>query len=333
MAPPKPPTSLVEFCRRFPSAEECADYLFQVRWPEGFVCPRCNELGGYLIAARKSVECSNPACRCQTSITAGTVLHRTKQSLHTWFWAAYLVTNLTPSISAKQFQEQLGIKRYETAFMLLHKLRAALVAPGRDMLRGEVEVDETYIGGPEEGTAGRGVTKKKLVVAAVELLRWVDDKTRRERVRCGRVRMQIIPNASGSSLKKFLINNVTRGACVWTDGWRGYSFLEAAGYHQKVRTKDEEEDHLPYFHRVVSNLKTWLLGTYHGGVQGKHLPAYLNEFVFRFNRRYLEGKGFNRALGLAATQEGPTYEAFYNTGKRGGWRHKVGSKTNHHGSS
>lgn len=327
---PTPPTSLVEFCRRFPSAEECADYLFQVRWPEGFVCPRCGDSGGYLIAARKTVECSNPECRRQTSITAGTILHRTKQSLHTWFWAAYLITNLTPSISAKQFQAQMDLKRYETAFMLLHKLRSALVAPGRDLLRGEVEVDEAYIGGPEEGAIGRGVKKKRMVIAAIELVRWVDAKSCKERVRCGRIRMQVIPNASGSSLQKFIVANVQRGTRVWTDGWRGYSFLEGAGYLQEVRTKKDDQDLLPHFHRVISNLKTWLLGTYHGGIQGKHLPAYLNEFVFRFNRRYLEGKGFNRALGLVTTQEGPTYKALYKAGSRGGWKHKVGKEPKIH---
>ena len=308
----------------FPSAEECAEYLFQIRWTKGFVCPRCGERSGYSIPTRKTVECSNPACRHQTSITAGTVLHRAKQSLHTWFWAAYLVTNLTPSISAKQFQEQLGIKSYETAFCMLHKLRSALVAPGRDRLHGEIEVDEGYIAGKKEGCIGRGSMEKQLVVGAVELLRWFDPKTQQARVRCGRVRLQVIPNASGNYLKKFVTGNVERGSSIFTDGWKGYSFLLGAGYHHEAQIKSAKDESLPHFHRVISNLKTWLLGTYHGGVQAKHLPAYLNEFTFRFNRRFLSGNAFNRALGLATELEGPTYEDLYHAGKRGRWKHPVG---------
>ena len=305
------PTSLVAFSSMFPSEKECADYLFQVRWPKGFACPRCENLGGYPVLARKIVECSNPACRYQASLTAGTVLHRTKQSLYSWFWAAYLLTNLTPSISAKQFQEQLGISSYETAFCMLHKLRSALVAPGRDRLRGEVEIDEGYVGGKEEGNIGRGAVSKQIVVGAVERIRWIDPKSGKRRVRCGRIRLEAIPDVAGATLRKFVVGNVAKGTKVLTDGWTGYSFVKKAGFKHSVQVRVDEKESMPHFHRVISNLKTWIKGTYHGAVQPKHLQSYLNEYTFRFNRRFLKGKGFNRALGLSTELSGPTYDDLY----------------------
>ena len=308
---PEPPTSLVAFSRMFPSDKECAAYLYQIRWPKGFSCPRCGVLGGYPVPARKVVECSDPACRYQCSLTAGTVLHRTKQSLYSWFWAAYLLTNLTPSISAKQFQEQLGIASYETAFCMLHKLRSALVAPGRDRLRGEVETDESYVGGKEEGCIGRGSVEMQIVVGAVELIRWHDARSGKPRVRCGRIRLEAIPDASGATLRKFVVANVAKGTKVVTDGWKGYSFAQRAGYKHTVPVRVDESESLPHFHRVISNLKTWLMGTFHGGVQPKHLQAYLNEFTFRFNRRNLQGKAFNRALGPPTDSVAPTYDDLY----------------------
>jgi transposase-like protein len=239
------------------------------------------------------------------------VLHRTKQSLRTWFWAAYLITNLTPSISAKQFQSQLGIKSYETAFCMLHKMRAALVAPGRDKLRGAVEVDEGYVGGREKGQRGRGVITKQIVVGAVELVNWADGPSARKRVRCGRIRLQTVRDVSAESLRDFVTTNVARGSTVFTDGWAAYGFLAKAGYKHRVHVQSAGAEALPHFHRVISNLKTWLKGTYHGAMSAKHLHAYLNEFTFRFNRRFLPDNGFNRALGLAMQLEGPTYDNLY----------------------
>lgn len=307
----KPPTSLTAFTEMFSSEEKCARYLYDIRWPKGFACPRCGSRGGYPVLERRVVECSNPKCKYQCSVTAGTVLHRTKQSLCTWFWAAYLITSLTPSISAKQFQDQLGIKTYETAFCMLHKLRAALVAPGRDRLRGEIEIDEGYVGGREEGRVGRGAETKQLVVGAVELINWIDAKSARPRVRCGRVRLQVIPDASSESLGAFVTANVAKGSKVHTDGWSGYQFLAQARYKHAIQQQAKGAEALPHFHRVISNLKTWLKGTYHGRMQPKHLQAYLNEFTFRFNRRFQPDRGFTRALGLVVEMEGTTYDELY----------------------
>lgn len=308
---PDLPTSLVAFSRMFPSDEKCAEYLYRIRWPKGFTCPRCEASGGYPNHKRRIVECSNPSCRYQCSLTAGTVLHRTKQAIHTWFWAAYLVTTLTPSISAKQFQEQMGIATYETAYCMLHKLRSALVAPGRDRLRIEVEVDEGYIGGKEEDCIGRGAIDKEIVVGAVEIIRWVDGKSGKPRVRCGRIRLEAIPDVTGATLRKFVLANVAKGTKVITDGLSSYSFVRKAGFTHEVQKGGAEADSLPHFHRIISNLKTWLKGTFHGRVEPKHLQAYLNEFTFRFNRRFYKGKAFNRALGLATEFTSPTYEELY----------------------
>jgi len=251
-------------------------------------------------------------------------MHRSKQDLRTWFWAVYLVTSLTPGISAVQFQQQLGLSRYETAFNMLHKLRSALVAPGRDPLHGEVEIDEAYVGGTEEGRPGRGAITKALVVCAVELIHWTDSKSGKARVRTGRIRLRVIPDASADSLVPFAQDSVQKGATVHTDGWSGYRALRRLGYHHQPVTQGNGKDaaYMPHVHRVFSNLKTWLLGTHHGRVEHQHLQAYLNEFTFRFNRRFWRGPAIRRALELAVqANDRPTYRALYHAGEKYGWDH------------
>lgn len=346
--PIEAPTSLPEFIRTFPDEETCERFLFGLRWPEGFVCPKCNNKRVYSLA-RGVYECGN---RHQTSITAGTAMHRSKLPLTTWFYAAYLVSTLTPGISALQFQKQLGITRYETAFQMLHKLRSALVAPDRERLKGEVEIDEAFIGGPEEGRPGRGSEDKALVVVAVEVQRWFDtsgNKGQRGhergslpwgpplevehdgqkgvwRKRAGRVRMNVIPDASAETLLPWVQANVEEGSTVYTDGWSAYNGLGKLGYkHEKVLQSSHGENtgrYLPMIHLLISNVKRWLTGTHKGAVQKKHLPAYLNEFTFRFNRRFWRGPAFTRALGLAMHAESwPEYDTLYSVGDEGGWVH------------
>lgn len=316
-----PPRSLLEFSRRFGCEEACQEYLFALRYPNGFVCPKCGIARGWFLKGKQLVECPRGH---KTSLTAGTVMHRTRQPLVTWFHAAYFVATFTPGISALQFQQQMGIGRYETAFNMLHKLRTTLVAPSRDPLHGEVEVDEGYIGGKEEEHTGRGTETKELVACAVELIRWTEKKTGKRRVRTGRVRLRVVPDASAQSLVPFVRDSVEKGTIVHTDGWPSYGPLDKEGYQHRpvVQGSGKNAKYMPHVHRILSNVKTWLLGTHHGRVEGKHLQAYLNEYTFRFNRRFWRGPAFHRALGLAVlTEERPTYESLYHAGEDGGWPH------------
>ncbi len=231
------------------------------------------------------------------------MLHRSRTSLREWFWAAYLVTTHTPGMSALQLQRQRGIPRYETAWTLLQKLRRAMRRPGRERLRDTVEVDETYIGNQEGLRGGRELSDRALVVGAVEV---------RGRA-SGRVRLQVVPDASGPSLTGFVHTNVEPDTTVITDGWQGYAPLSGMGYphHPKTQGRPARADViLPRVHRVFGNLKTWLRGTHHG-VDPKHLQAYLDEFTFRFNRRRTPMAAFQSLLGLTGAHGPTTYKMLY----------------------
>jgi len=269
------------------------------------------------------------------SLTAGTVMQASHMPLSMWFWGAYLVTTQTPGQSALQFQRQLGIRRYETAFQALHKLRAGMVRPDRDTI-GEhypVEIDETLVGGRTRGE-GRGIHHKATVVGAIEVrcrrpgdVRAGDGpqvhsegKRGKRALYAGRLRLRLVPSRSAEDLTAFVKTNVTKGTTVRTDGWQGYDGLTTLGYIHEAVVLDGDpqktEAQLPMIHRVFSNLKTWLLGTHHG-VSQQHLPAYLNEFVFRFNRRFYPMTAFNSVLGLVAHTVPPTYAELYS----GKWVH------------
>lgn len=322
----------------FSDEEACLQYLYELRWPAGFICPACSTAGEpYRFGNRpKVLRCRS--CQGNASITAGTVLDRTHTPLQVWFWAAYLVTSQTPGMSAPQFQRQLGIATYETAFQILHKLRAAMVRPARDKIGGEypVEVDETDVGGHTVGE-GRGVHHMATVVGAVEVRRGDPEEVKRKRQRqkhdkgrpvrgetyAGRLRLRHVPNRGGLTLTGFVADNVAVGSDIVTDGWQGYHGLKNLGYtHESVVLGGDPElaeAALPMIHLVFSNLKTWILDTHHG-VSHQHLQAYLNEYVFRFNRRFYPMGMFNSVLGIAATVKGPTYVELY--GRK--WTHPKG---------
>jgi len=306
------PTTLLEFQRTFPDEQACVAHLERLRWPKGFWCEHCGEAGEpNRVRTRPTVLfCRN--CRVQTRLTAGTVMHRTKVPLLTWFWGAYLATTLTPGLSAVQFQRQMGIKRYDTAFQVLHKLRAAMVRPDWDPIGSDgrhVEVDETFVGGRTRGE-GRGVTHKSLVAAAVEVR--VLDKPRRNGDRqlyAGRLRLACVPDRGKASLEAFVGACVKKRTTVVTDAWTGYDGLSELGYrHHPITIRGDQsrtDESLPMVHLVFSNLKAWLKGTHHG-VSSRHLPAYLNEFVFRFNRRFYPMSAVHSVLGIAMKSSGPT---------------------------
>lgn len=241
-------------------------------------------------------------------------MHATRTPLQVWFWGAYLVTTQTPGMSALQFQRQLGLSRYETAFQVLHKLRVGMVRPDRDRIGAEwpVEMDEVLIGGKTRGE-GRGVHHKTYVAGAVEV-RKKGEKRGRRAVYAGRLRLRVLDDRGKPSLEAFVTENVEAHSHVVTDGWQGYDNFGAIGYeHEPVvlgGDPEKTEKALPMIHLVFSNLKAWLLGTHHG-VSAKHLPTYLNEFVFRFNRRFYPMTGFASALGIGARVPGPTYRGLY----------------------
>lgn len=227
-------------------------------------------------------------------------MHGTRTPLRLWFWAAYLVSTHHPGISAVQLQRQLGIRRYETAWLILHKLRRAMVAPEREPLKGEVEVDECYIGGLEEGLrGGRQHGEKALVAVAIEV---------RGRG-SGRLRLQVIAGVSADSLHPFVKVTTASGAIVHTDGWQGYAGLSKLGYDHRPRSKRAASPGaqlLPRAHRAISNLKAWLHGT-HRWASREHLPVYLDEYVFRHNRRGTPMAAFQTLLGLGVLHEPTTY--------------------------
>ena len=317
------PTSLPEFQRIFPNDEACARYLEIIRWPNGFTCPKCTHIGEpYRFTTRSFIVLRCRSCKANISLTAGTVMQSSHMPLSTWFWGAYLLTTQVPGQSAVQFQRQLAISRYETAFQILHKLRAGMVRPERDTIGAEhpVEVDECLVGGETRGE-GRGIHHKSVVIGAVEVRsRRNDGKSHRRKVYAGRLRLRVVPDRSANVLTGFVKDNVTQGAVLRTDGWTGYPGLGKIYRHEALTLggdPDKAEAHLPMIHLVFSNLKTWIKGTHHSRIEPKHLQAYLNEYVFRFNRRFYPMTAFHSVLGIASRIVPPTYAQLYS----GEWEH------------
>lgn len=291
------PRSLGEFQAWFRSDADCVDYLEWLRWPAGFVCPECGRDRGWRLGDARFM-C--PDCGGRSSVTAGTIFDRTRTPLTVWFTACWHFASSKGGISALSLKRILEIGSYQTAWAMLHRLRSVLVRPGRERLLGRVEVDETYIGGVEPGlSGGRAHGKKILTGIAVEV---------HEPRGFGRCRMQPLSDGSSASLHPFVAANVETGATVITDGWQGYRGIEKLGYIHERRSEraarargDDVSELLPAVHRVASLAKRWLLGTHQGAADSAHLASYLNEFVFRFNRRTSRSRGmlFYRALQLA----------------------------------
>jgi transposase-like protein len=276
------PGTMAEFDRWFTTEEQCREYLVSLRWPAGFQCSTCGSADAWL-TKRGLMHCRK--CDHQASVTAGTVFHRTRKPLRLWFQVMWWVTGQKNGASAIGLQRVLGVGSYRTAWVWLHKLRRAMVRPGRDRLTGQVEVDETFVGGVEEGGGKRHVGKKALVAVAAE----IRDKA------IGRIRLRRVRDSSADSLVGFIKQSVEPGSVIVSDGLPSYVGLPAAGYIHRPRVvqgsgKDAHRL-LPRVHRVASLLKRWLLGTHHGRVERKYLPYYLDEFAFRFNRRTSRSRG------------------------------------------
>src|SRR3954469_14548237 len=293
------PTATGEFMTWFSTDADCLDYLEWLRWPAGFVCPECGQ-GGWRVGDGR-FECAG--CGRRTSVTAGTIFDRTRTPLTVWFTACWQFAAAKDGISALSLQRALEIGSYQTAWAMLHRLRSVLVRPGRERLTGVVEVDETYMGGEEPGLrGGRAKGKKLLVGIAVE---------RRQPRGLGRCRMAVLPNGKTDTLRAFLADHVEEGSTVITDGWQPYRQATEGRYlHLRQPGAGREATvTLPGVHRVASLAKRWLLGTHQGSADDAHLPHYLDEFVFRFNRRRSRSRGlvFYRVLDLAVAHQPVRY--------------------------
>jgi transposase-like protein len=296
------PNTYREFVTMFPDEASCAKYLERLRWPETFVCPTCRASTGLWRQTRGRLVC--PACRHQATATAGTLFDKTRTPLTTWFEAAWHVTTAKSGLSAVTLQRTLGTS-YRVAWAILQRFRVAMVRTGRPSLSGEVEVDETFVGGVEHGgSRGRG-TDRSIVVIAVEV---------KKPKGLGRIRMRHVADASGDNLIPFVTDVAEPGSTILTDGWGGYNDLPKHGFKREkiILSSSGDPAHvsMPGVHIVASLLKRWLLGTHQGAVDATHLQAYLEEFTFRFNRRHSRSRGlvFRRLL-EQATVAGPVTES------------------------
>jgi transposase-like protein len=294
------PRSLREFEARFPDDQACARWLVAKRWPDGFRCPACGHDHGWELGRGTLViECAK--CHRQTSVTAGTVLHRSHLPLKVWFLAAWLVATHRNGISARQLWLQLGLGSYKTAWLLLQKLRRAMVDPARQPLAGLVEVDETSLPlrpkeAPPAAKPGRSDEGKLLIAGAVEIIGKGP----------GRTRLTVIKDYTAATLGGFVRDSIAAGSTVVSDGWSGYARLREVRHDPKVVGPMAAHVVLPWIHRVFANAKRWALGVYHG-LRAPHLQRYLDEFVFRFNRRRSPQAAFARLLGLAVTRDHASY--------------------------
>jgi predicted RNA-binding Zn-ribbon protein involved in translation (DUF1610 family) len=288
----KYPTSLIEFQAEFGTEAACAAYLAQQRWPNGFVCPACGSLRTWTLKTKAhTYECAD--CGRQTSVTAGTILHDSKLPLTTWFLAAFLIAPHSNGLSARQLQRLLGLGSYRTAWMLAGKLRRAMVDPQRAPLSGLIEADESTLplrtkDDPPAGGGGRSLEGKMAIAGTVEISDGV----------VGRLRLQAIDDYSAETLHAFLLKAVTPGSAVKTDGWSGYPGAPGLAHDPHVVGKMAAHVILPTIHTIFSNVKSWAKGVYHG-LRRPHLQSYLDEFVFRFNRRRTPHAAFRSILRIA----------------------------------
>jgi len=309
MLPPDLPEDLPSFFERFGTDEQCREYLLRARWPEGFRCSACGHDRSWSQSKRLVEECAG--CGKQHSLRAGTIFEQSKIGLSRWFLAIFLVTSSKGGISAMELKRQMGFGSYQTAWSWLHKIRKAMVTPKRTPLSDRVEADETYWGGPKPGKPGRGAAGKTVIAGAVE-----SGRGKSKGRKLGRVRLSVVSDVSRKSLGDFLDQAVAKRSEIATDGWSGYGQLNDAGFdHRPLNlsaTWGDASLRMPAIHLVFGLAKRWLLGTHHGAVRPKHLQAYLDEFVFRFNRRTASNIAhrFARLVENALTVGPTTYAKF-----------------------
>jgi hypothetical protein len=272
----------MEFCEKYSTEEACREQLRQLRWPNGFACPRCGCVECYAVPTRNKYQCK--ACHYQASLTSETVMHRSHLPLKTWFWAIYLVASDKRGYSAAQLSRQLKLP-YSTAWFLLHRIRDAMGQRDAEyLLSGLVEMDDTYFGGPTSGgKRGRGTKKTKAMVAVSK-----DSKGKPQFIK-----MRVVPNLRGKTIGSFAHDNIQPGSTIQSDGLLSYRKPLADNYTHQYEIYDPDTGLLHWLHTIIGNAKASVNGTFHG-LGGKHLQHYLDEFCFRFNRRYFHGNLFMR---------------------------------------
>jgi transposase-like protein/DNA-directed RNA polymerase subunit RPC12/RpoP len=293
------PRNEVEFENRFSNDQACYQYLFQLRWPDGFECPNCRHRA-FWVSSKSIYICTR--CERNFSLTAGTVMHGTKKPLRYWFKAMWWFTTRKSGVNAVNLKDLLGFGSYDTAWRWLQKLRRCTIRNGREKLSGAVEVDEFYIGGQHPGKRGRGSTGKSIVVTAVE----------KEGRKIGRIRMQVIPDCSSASILSFIHDNIKPDSHIITDGWKGYQPLDDEKYNHVPIVFEglaNKESALNGVHLIASLVKRLIRGTFQGSFGKGYLQYYLDEYVFRFNRRksLSVGKRFFRIVQQAVNSEQITY--------------------------
>jgi transposase-like protein len=309
------PQTWSQFTDWFHNEDACLDYLERLRWPQQFICPKCGIIGAPLKTSRNRLVCQT--CSHQTSVTAGTIFDKTRTPLKVWLAAAWYITNQKHGVSALGLQRVLGLGSYQTAWTMLHRFRRAMIRPGRELLSGLVEVDETYVAigdkaQPIDVKGRKSRTAKTLVIIAVEML---------EPKGFGRIRLRRILDDSEHQVIPFVKDVVQAGATVHTDGSAAYRSLESEGYvHRKsvmLGSSTAAHTSMPGVHRVAALIHRWLLGTHQGAVQPSKLDSYLDEFVFRFNRRKSSSRGmlFYRLLEQAVVTPPMTYQNVVNSSK------------------
>lgn len=288
--------SLFEFHQRFPTEKECAEHLFKLRWPDGFICPRCKCQKYDFHSNRLLYRCKN--CKHEVSLTAGSVMHKTRSSLMVWFWTIFLIACDKRGHSALSISKELKIS-YWVAWTLLQKIRRAMAEQDSQYrLQGIVELDDAYFGGTDEGSKrGRGTTKSKVLVAV---------STDAAKEKAGFVKMKVVKKLDTDTVNEFVAENVEPNSKIQTDNLDIYDSLANLGMdHEKYPIASGEKP-LPWVHIIISNAKAFCLGTYHRFGR-KHLQAYLDEFCYRFNRRFWEDQLFERLLTACINCEATTY--------------------------
>lgn len=281
-----------QFQRKFSTNQKCYQFLFNKRWPDGFRCPRCNHDKYSFHSVRKLYQCKQ--CNYQASVTAGTILHKTRTPLRKWFWMIYLLTNNKTGSSLLYFMRLLDLGCYKTAWTMAHKIHKAMYEQDQTTkLAGLVELDDSYFGDRNvTGKRGRGAGSKKPVFIAV------GTKMIKGKVKPSYLKMKISEDVTEKSVNDFIDLCIKPGSSIKTDGFKSFHFIKTKNYHHnmiKILNPKDTIEHLPWVHIMIGNIKGILKGVHHG-VSAKHLPRFLSEFCYKFNRRFVEKRMFSDLL-------------------------------------